>query len=75
MYNVGSNRETAILDLAKIVKEITKSNSEITFFSLPPYEPTRRSADITKLKLLGFIDRVPLNEGIELMVRKYRTPK
>ncbi len=75
VYNVGSNRETAILDLAKIVKEITKSNSEITFFSLPPYEPTRRSADITKLKLLGFIDRVPLNEGIELMVRKYRTPK
>ena len=75
VYNIGSDHETTILDLAKIVIEITKSNSEIKFFSLPPYEPTRRSADITKLKLLGFIGKVPLNEGIQLMVRKYRSPK
>jgi nucleoside-diphosphate-sugar epimerase len=74
VYNIGSDRETTILDLAKIVKETTKSNSEIKFSSLPPYEPTRRSADITKLKLLGFIGKVPLNEGIQLMVRKYKAP-
>ena len=75
VYNVGSDNETTVLNLAEIVKNITRSNSEIKFFPLPLDEPKRRSADITKLKLLGFTLRVPLNEGIQIMVQKYRVPK
>ena len=75
VYNVGSDSETTVLDLAKIVKNITRSNSKIKFLPLPLDEPKRRSADITKLKLLGFTLRVPLNEGVQTMAQKYRVPK
>ena len=75
VYNVGSDNETTVLNLAEIVKKITRSNSEIKFFPLPLDEPRRRSADITKLELLGFTLRVPLNEGIQIMVQKYRVSK
>ena len=75
VYNVGSDSETTVLDLAKIVKNITRSNSKIKFLPLPLDEPKRRSADITKLKLLGFTLRVPLNEGVQTMAQKYRAPK
>ena len=75
VYNVERDNETTVLNLAVIVKNITRSNSETKFFPLPLDEPKRRSADITKLKLLGFTLRVPLNEGIQIMVQKYRVSK
>ena len=64
VYNVGNDAETRILDLAKLVKAVAHSNSEIKFFSLPPDEPIRRSADITKLRTLGFRHYVSLEKGI-----------
>ncbi|QRF74998.1 dTDP-glucose 4,6-dehydratase [Thermoplasmatales archaeon] len=67
VYNVGNDVETTILDLANEVKRICKSSSPIKFMDLPDYEPRRRSADITKIKNLGFQHKVSLPEGIEKM--------
>jgi UDP-glucuronate decarboxylase len=70
VYNVGNDAETRILDLAKLVKVVAHSNSEIKFFSLPPDEPIQRSADITKLRTLGFRHYVSLEEGIRNTILK-----
>ena len=70
VFNIGSNEEITILDLAKRVKELTKSESEIVFV---PYDEAyeegfedmpRRIPDITKVqKLVGFAPSMKL-EGI-----------
>ena len=70
VYNVGNDMETRILDLAKLVKAVADSDSEIKFFSLPPDEPIRRSADITKLRTLGFRHGIPLEKGIRSTIQK-----
>lgn len=69
IYNVGNDEEITIIDLAKIILGLTGSRSEIKFFPLPPFDPMRRSADISKLRLLGFSHKVPLKMGIEMMIK------
>jgi len=70
VFNIGSNREISIVDLARKVKELTNSESEIVFV---PYDEAyeegfedmpRRVPDIAKIKKqIGFAPRVDL-EGI-----------
>jgi UDP-glucuronate decarboxylase len=50
VVNVGNTREVTILELAKKVKEITKSKSVIEFYPLPKDDPKRRCPDTTKLE-------------------------
>jgi UDP-glucuronate decarboxylase len=70
IYNVGNDKEITIIDLARIILEITNSTSEIKFLPLPQFDPMRRSADISKLRLLGFTHKVPLKMGIEVMIKE-----
>jgi nucleoside-diphosphate-sugar epimerase len=54
------------LELAKLVIEITGSNSEIIYKSLPQDDPMQRRPDISKAKeLLGWEPKIQLKEGIE----------
>jgi len=79
VFNVGSNQEITILNLARKVKELTKSDSEITF---TPYDEAyeegfedmpRRIPDISKAnKLVGFKPQVTL-DGILKSVIEYQT--
>ena len=70
IYNVGNDTETRIFDLAKLVKKVSSSDSEIVFLPLPEDDPTRRSADITKLRSLNFHHRISLEKGIRNTIRK-----
>ncbi|MEM0135205.1 MAG: NAD-dependent epimerase/dehydratase family protein [Thermoplasmatales archaeon] len=65
VYNVGNSSETRIIDLAKMVIEICSSRSEIAYLPLPEGEPRRRSADIGKIRKLGFRHQVDLRVGIK----------
>jgi len=67
VYNIGSDRETRIIDLANIVRRVCNSDSPIVFSPLPEDEPRRRSADISKIRNLGFIQMVDLESGIKIM--------
>ncbi len=71
IYNVGNDIEIKILDLAKMILEITKSTSEIDFLPLPSFDPKRRSANISRLRALGFSHKVLLRDGIEMMIKEY----
>lgn len=79
VFNIGSNQEISILELAQRIKELTKSPSEIVFV---PYDEAyeegfedmpRRVPDITKVReLVAFEPRMPL-DGILSAVIDYQS--
>ena len=79
VFNIGSNNEITILELAEKVKELTRSKSEIVFV---PYDEAyeegfedmpRRIPDIDKVKeLVGFEPRMSL-DGILQSVIDYHS--
>lgn len=73
IFNIGNNKEPiTIFELAKTIKKITESSSEITFLPFENSERNRTSEimkripDITKAyDILGYRPRICLNEGIK----------
>jgi dTDP-glucose 4,6-dehydratase len=63
--NLGNPNEIKIIELAKMIIDLTKSNSKIVY--LPPYpdDPHRRCPDIKKAKMiLGWEPKIDLKEGL-----------
>ncbi len=79
-FNIGSTRETSILDVAKTIKRLTRSKSSIEFVPYASYygegfEDTRRrvpSVDKAK-RLLGFSPKVDLDTGLKKTIAWCRT--
>ncbi|MBI5253766.1 MAG: SDR family oxidoreductase [Euryarchaeota archaeon] len=72
VVNIGSDKETSILELAKMIKKLTNSPSEIVFQPLPKDDPRRRCPDITKAKkLLKWKPGVSLEEGLRKTIAWY----
>jgi UDP-glucose 4-epimerase len=71
-FNIGSPNETSILDLAKLIKRLTRSKSPIAFQAYEAYygegfeDPRRRVPSVDKAKrLLGFTPKVDLETGLK----------
>jgi dTDP-glucose 4,6-dehydratase len=72
--NVGNPDEQTVLELAKLVLEVTGSASSIVFTDLPDDDPARRCPDITLAReVLGWSPRVDLRTGLERTYAWYRT--
>ena len=79
VYNVGGNHEITILELAKLIKDMTGSKSRIVFV---PYstayeegfeDMVRRAPDTTKLnQLTGYQPTVSLEESLDSIIRDQR---
>jgi dTDP-glucose 4,6-dehydratase len=64
--NIGNPDEFTLLELAKVVIEVTGSRSEIVFEALPTDDPQVRQPDISLAReLLGWEPKVTLREGLE----------
>jgi|Deesub1362A_J573_1020465.scaffolds.fasta_scaffold04261_3 UDP-glucuronate decarboxylase len=73
VVNIGNNRETTILELAQLVKNLCSSDSEIVFMPLPKDDPRRRCPDISKAKkLLKWEPRVSLKEGLKKTIEWFK---
>jgi UDP-glucuronate decarboxylase len=71
--NIGNTREFTILELAKLVIEITGSRSEIVKRPLPGDDPRQRRPDIAKARaMLGWEPTVQLRQGLERTVAYFR---
>lgn len=71
VVNIGSDIEISILELAKLVVRILKSNSQIVF--LPRRnegDMSRRKPDISKMRLFVSNDLKTLEEGIYLTAKQ-----
>ena len=70
--NIGNNKVINILQLAKTIKKITKSNSKIIHLKpLKEGDMLRRKPDITKMKLLLNRNFTSLNNGLKKILQKY----
>ena len=68
IYNVGNDKEISIIEIANLIKNVMNSGSEISFESLPPDDPRRRAADISKVEKLGWRPKVELSDGVLTMI-------
>jgi UDP-glucuronate decarboxylase len=67
--NLGNPNEFTILELAKIIIDITNSKSEIAFKDLPSDDPKQRKPDISLAsRELDWAPRILLEEGLKLSI-------
>ncbi|MFH0749521.1 MAG: UDP-glucuronic acid decarboxylase family protein [Candidatus Gottesmanbacteria bacterium] len=73
VINLGNPEEYTMIDLAKKIKEMTGTASEIVFEKLPQDDPTQRKPDITKAeKLFGWKPIVTADVGLQKTIEYYK---
>ncbi|MCI0642254.1 MAG: GDP-L-fucose synthase [Gemmataceae bacterium] len=71
--NVGTGKEIAIYELARLIAEKTEYRGELRFDAAKPDGQPRRCLDITRAgAILGFSPTVTLQEGLERTINWYR---
>lgn len=71
--NIGNPREFTVLELAKLVKDMTGSKSQIINKPLPKDDPLQRKPDISKAqKLLSWAPTINLEEGLEYSIDYFK---
>jgi dTDP-glucose 4,6-dehydratase len=71
--NIGNPHELTVLEIARMVRDLTGSSSEIVYEPLPEDDPKVRRPDITRAqKLLGWGPRIPLEEGLRRTIAYFR---
>ncbi|MBN1364127.1 MAG: SDR family oxidoreductase [Syntrophaceae bacterium] len=71
--NIGNSEEFTILELAKTVIRLTKSNSRIEFLPLPTDDPARRKPDTTLAKeKINWSPKINLEEGLIKTIEYFR---
>jgi dTDP-glucose 4,6-dehydratase len=64
-FNLGSQHELTMLELARVVRRVCSSSSEIEFRPLPQDDPRQRRPDTTRAReLLGWEPTVSIDEGL-----------
>lgn len=72
--NLGNPEEISMLELARLVREITGSSSPITFIERPGDDPGRRRPDTTVARAeLGWTPMVDLVTGLDHTVTWFRS--
>ena len=71
--NLGNPDEFTILELARMVKDLTGSNSKIVFKPLPVDDPVRRCPDITKAKrIINWEPTTSLEDGLKKTIAWFK---
>jgi dTDP-glucose 4,6-dehydratase len=72
--NIGNPDERTVLEVARLIKHLAQSSSEIVFRPLySPDEPRRRKPDITRARqLLGWEPQVSIEEGLRRTIAYFR---
>ena len=72
--NIGNPGEFTILECAKVVLEVTGSQSKICFEPLPQDDPKQRRPDISKAKrLFGWEPKIDLRTGLQMSLEYFRS--
>jgi UDP-glucuronate decarboxylase len=72
-FNLGNPGEFTMLELAKVVQDTIDPNARIEFRQNTQDDPHKRKPDISRAKeLLGWEPKIPLREGLPLMVTDFR---
>ena len=64
VYNIGTGKDTSIIELIDIIHEMTKSKPNVKFAPPVPGDIQRSKADITKIQQTEWFPKTELIEGI-----------
>ena len=71
--NIGNPIETKVIEVAQIIKKMTKSKSNIVYGKSMEDDPIRRKPDTTEItKLLNWVPKVQLDEGLKRSIEYYQ---
>lgn len=74
VFNLGNPDERTILDIAKLIKKLTNSKSEIIFEDLPEDDPKTRKPDISQAKkILGWEPKVSVENGLRRTIDYFKS--
>lgn len=74
--NLGNPGEYTVLEIAKLIKKMTNSKSQIVFEKLPVDDPCKRKPDITIAKnKLGWQPKVSLEQGLVKTIEYFKMKK
>jgi len=72
-FNLGTQDEITMLDLARLIKRLTNSPSEIVFQPLPEDDPKQRRPDTTRAReILGWQPQTSLEDGLSRTLEYFR---
>jgi len=74
VINLGNSNEMTIIELARIIKNLTATKSEIVFYpACDADDPQRRRPDINKAKsLLNWQPKIPLIPGLKKTIQYFQ---
>jgi dTDP-glucose 4,6-dehydratase len=73
-FNIGTQDEITMLDLARLIRKLASSPSEIAFRPLPEDDPRQRRPDTTRARtILGWEPQTPMEDGLRRTLEYFRT--
>jgi len=75
IINIGWGEDVTIKSLAALVAEKAGFKGEVNWDKSRPDGMLRKCMDVSKMKALGFLPAITLEEGIEKMITEYRALK
>ena len=73
--NVGTGIDLSIKDLALLIKNIIGFEGDLKFDTTKPDGTLRKLMDVSKLHLLGWKNKISLEDGIKSVYTQYSTQK
>lgn len=70
-YNIGTQNEVSSKQLAQLIAKLLQKNITVIPGELKKGSTPKRCPDISKLKALGFSEKVSLNEGLNKTIEWY----
>ncbi len=75
IINVGTGSDYTIKELADMISQKVGYQGKILWDSSKPDGMPRKCLDVSKIQKLGFKPKISLNEGIDRVIKDYRTKK
>lgn len=74
VVNIGNPNDVRILEVAKMVKSMTNSKSDIVFEELPEDDPKIRKPDISLAKeVLDWAPKIDIEDGLKLTIDYFKS--
>jgi GDP-L-fucose synthase len=71
LINIGTGKETSIINLIKIIKNISKFNGKVIFDKTKPSGQLRRVLDISRMEKEGWTSKITLLKGLKSVFKNY----
>ncbi|PKP18381.1 MAG: hypothetical protein CVU05_13590, partial [Bacteroidetes bacterium HGW-Bacteroidetes-21] len=69
--NIGTGKDQTIKDLANMIRNVVGFRGLINWDTSKPDGTFRKWLDVTRIKKLGWSEKIPLSEGVKNVYEQY----